>query len=203
MRLHSDAQILYDRSRRMNTVGKHRDSGKKTRKSAARAYETRVVPIDSIRPHPQNEKYHSHPDSQIATLAESVETFDQYRPIVVWNDLIVAGQGVWHGMKRAGETEIEIKDVSRLPEEVALSLMMTDNSLAKYSVTNEAEFAALVNQLAQTDEVLARLAAGEQKALEKLLGGTPSFQPVSVDEQGRLDEKKKVVCPNCGYEFTP
>jgi hypothetical protein len=138
-------------------------------KSAARAYETRVVPIDSVRPHPRNEKYHSHPDSQIATLAESVETFDQYRPVVVWRNLIVAGQGVWHGMKRAGETEIEIKDVSRLPERTALSLMLTDNSLAQYSVTNEEEFAALVKELAKDDEVLARLAVGEQAALERLL----------------------------------
>jgi hypothetical protein len=29
------------------------------------------------------------------------------------------------------------------------------------------------------------------------------FSPVGIDEQPRLDEKKKVVCPNCGHEFTP
>ena len=29
----------------------------------------------------------------------------------------------------------------------------------------------------------------------------PDFQPVSVDEQGRLDEVQKKTCPNCGYEF--
>ena len=31
----------------------------------------------------------------------------------------------------------------------------------------------------------------------------PDFQPVSADEQGRLDEKAKVTCPECGHEFTP
>jgi len=31
----------------------------------------------------------------------------------------------------------------------------------------------------------------------------PDFQPVGVDEQGRLDQKKPVTCPHCGAEFTP
>ncbi len=30
---------------------------------------------------------------------------------------------------------------------------------------------------------------------------TPDFQPVGIDEQGRLDEKAKHICPKCGYEF--
>jgi ParB family chromosome partitioning protein len=29
----------------------------------------------------------------------------------------------------------------------------------------------------------------------------PDFQPVGVEEQGRLDQKKPVECPNCGHEF--
>jgi len=33
--------------------------------------------------------------------------------------------------------------------------------------------------------------------------GTPIFDPVGEDEQGRLDEKAKVTCPECGHEFTP
>lgn len=32
---------------------------------------------------------------------------------------------------------------------------------------------------------------------------TPDFQPVGIDEQGRLDQKKPVTCPECGHEFTP
>lgn len=29
----------------------------------------------------------------------------------------------------------------------------------------------------------------------------PDFEPASEDEQGKLDEKKKVTCPNCQHEF--
>ena len=29
----------------------------------------------------------------------------------------------------------------------------------------------------------------------------PNFQPASIDDQGKLDEKAKAMCPNCGHEF--
>jgi len=32
---------------------------------------------------------------------------------------------------------------------------------------------------------------------------TPDFQPVGIDEQGRLDQKSPITCPHCGAEFIP
>jgi len=43
-------------------------------------------------------------------------------------------------------------------------------------------------------------------ALGNLLGSeeeVPNFEPVGIDEQGRLDQKKPVICPECGHEFVP
>lgn len=37
----------------------------------------------------------------------------------------------------------------------------------------------------------------------ELVHDVPAFEPASIDEQGRLDEKKKCTCPECGHEFTP
>jgi hypothetical protein len=48
------------------------------------------------------------------------------------------------------------------------------------------------------DEEVARLLEGVGA-----LGDTPTFDPVGMDEQGRLDEKAKVTCPECGHAFTP
>lgn len=41
--------------------------------------------------------------------------------------------------------------------------------------------------------------------LDRLIGelAVPDFEPVGEDEQGRLDEKAKVCCPECGHEFSP
>jgi len=38
--------------------------------------------------------------------------------------------------------------------------------------------------------------------LGEALGRVPDFGPVGEDEQGKLDEKKPTVCPECGHEFT-
>ena len=41
-------------------------------------------------------------------------------------------------------------------------------------------------------------------ALGNLIGSeAPDFQPVGIDEQGRLDQKAPVTCPECGHEFIP
>lgn len=29
----------------------------------------------------------------------------------------------------------------------------------------------------------------------------PDFEPVGIEEQGKLDEKQKHICPECGFEF--
>jgi hypothetical protein len=31
----------------------------------------------------------------------------------------------------------------------------------------------------------------------------PDFEPASADEQGRLDKKNPITCPQCGHEFIP
>jgi hypothetical protein len=31
----------------------------------------------------------------------------------------------------------------------------------------------------------------------------PEFEPVGIDEQGRLDQKSPIKCPYCGEEFIP
>ena len=41
-----------------------------------------------------------------------------------------------------------------------------------------------------------------QEELADVLGYVPDVQPVSEDNQPRLDEKKPVKCPECGHEFT-
>lgn len=39
--------------------------------------------------------------------------------------------------------------------------------------------------------------------LAALLPGSPDFAPVGIEEQGRLDERTPVTCPECGHRFVP
>lgn len=38
---------------------------------------------------------------------------------------------------------------------------------------------------------------------DELQGVLVNFEPVGIDEQGRLDEKATCTCPECGHVFTP
>lgn len=42
-----------------------------------------------------------------------------------------------------------------------------------------------------------------EEELAELLSIVPLFEPAGIDEQGRLDQKAPVTCPQCGHEFVP
>src|SRR5690606_36443047 len=42
-----------------------------------------------------------------------------------------------------------------------------------------------------------------EEELIDVLNVVPDFEPVGIEEQGRLDEKAQVTCPHCGERFTP
>jgi hypothetical protein len=82
-----------------------------------------------------------------------------------------------------------------LSEAQKKAYIIADNKLALNAGWDEellaVEFADLKD--AGFDLELTGFAAGELV--------TPDFQPGSEEDQGRLDEKAKAVCPNCGHEF--
>ena len=53
---------------------------------------------------------------------------------------------------------------------------------------------------AKLDELLAEITVSDVDL--KAILEVPDFQPVGEDEQGRLDQKAPVTCPECGHEFT-
>lgn len=106
--------------------------------------ESKIIQIDSVKPHPDN--YNTHPDEQVSGLGESFSAFDQVKNIVIWRGLILAGNGFWLAMKRAGASEIEAKDVSGWDEDKALAFMQADNEWARKGVRDPAKLLELVNR---------------------------------------------------------
>lgn len=169
--------------------------------------ENRAVDLALCDAHERN--YNRHSDAQIADLRESLRHFGQVRSIVAQQNgkrfLLVAGHGLAQAARLEGFTELRADIIpASWSKTRVLAYLAADNEIARQGSADEAQLAAIVREVMDAEgEALARLAAGEQSALERLLAGTPDFQPVGIDEQGRLDEKKKVKCPNCGNEFTP
>jgi hypothetical protein len=60
----------------------------------------------------------------------------------------------------------------------------------------------LVRVLEETPDAGKLLASLNTADVEALLDG-PDFDAVTAARQSRLDEKKRITCPECGHEFAP
>jgi hypothetical protein len=133
---------------------------------------------------------------QAKRLTESFEQFGQVETIAIG-----PGNEVYNGHQRlsvlmaqhGGQYEIEVRVASRA---------LTEKEREKLTVflhkgaAGEWDWDTLANEFDMGDLL-------EWGFSEKELGIVPDFQPVGANEQGRLDEKKRVVCPQCGHEFVP
>jgi len=88
-------------------------------------------------------------------------------------------------------------DVSE--DEEALVLATLD-PIGAMAATDKQKLDELFADIQSDNENIQKMIA-EIGAKEGII--SPDFEPVGIDEQGRLDEKAKVTCPECGHEFTP
>jgi len=90
-------------------------------------------------------------------------------------------------------------------------LLDVDDEEAAYLLLTHDEVGRLAELLRQQTTTLLHIVSSGEGAVQQLLAQIgeregivpPAFAPVGVDEQGRLDEKATVTCPECGYEFVP
>ena len=67
---------------------------------------------------------------------------------------------------------------------------MTEQSLDEFLSENKLDMSDLLDEL-------------ELPALDMRYFGSGEFEPTDENDQGRLDKKNPVTCPECGYEFIP
>lgn len=167
--------------------------------------QTESVRVDSIHLDPANVR--THPERNLATIKASLARFGQQKPIVVDADGIVrAGNGTLEAARALGWKAIQIVRTPLRGSE-ATAYAIADNrsaDLAEWDGTGLAEqLRSLQSEdfdldaVGYTDDEIGSLIDGLANGL------APNFEPASIDDQGRLDEKAKVECPNCGHEFAP
>lgn len=106
------------------------------------------VPITSLERDPDNARKHSR--RNIDAIAGSLRTFGQRRPLVVWGDIIIAGNGTVEAAESLGWDEIE---VTRVPvdwsRDQAKAFALADNRTAELA---EWDSDVLAGQLIELDE---------------------------------------------------
>ena len=156
-------------------------------------------PIEEIQEYHQNAK--AHPPAQIDKIATSIKEYGFDQPIVVdGNGVIIKGHARFEASKKLGLKKVPVIKRDDLDEMKARGSRIMDNKSAESEW--DMEMLAVEIEELQGLEFDMELTGFDVEEIEDIMV-VPDFQPVSEEEQPRLDEKKKVVCPSCGEEFTP
>jgi ParB-like chromosome segregation protein Spo0J len=170
------------------------------------------IPLAELQPH--NRNYNQHSDAQIARIAKSLSTFGQVRSIVTWHNTILAGHGVVLAAKSLGWDSIRADVQDHLTEAQALAYVVADNELARQSDPDQAQLAAILEELQAKEPLLVEAAGYSAQELEQLLR-LVNPKPVvdaepQVDRAAELQVKwstqsgqlwgmgKHTICPKCG-----
>ena len=161
----------------------------------------KVVKIKTEKLIPYHNNPKQHPAEQIDKIASSIKNFGFNVPLVIDKDYeVIAGHGRLEAARKLGLEEIPCIVKDDLTESQIRAYRIADNKTAESGW--ELEQLAEEFELLKLDDYDLELTQFDKEEIEGIIT-VPDFQPVGEDEQPRLDEKKKVVCPNCGEEFTP
>jgi ParB-like chromosome segregation protein Spo0J len=142
-----------------------------------------------------------HPKTQQDALAGSLNELGWIAPVIV--NRVTAH--VLDGHARIGlaisrgEPSVPIAYVELSPEQENLAVAIYD-PIGHMAATDRDQLSALLDEVSTGDAAVQAML----DALARDQGITPpDFAPVGIDEQGRLDQKAHVVCPECGHDFVP
>ena len=141
------------------------------------------VPIDSLTPDPENAR--RHPQRNLDALMGSLRLFGQQRPLVVWDNIVIAGNGTLAAAKALGMTHVFISRVPPIWDySQARAYALADNRTAELA---EWTPEVLADQLLELDSVGWDVSD---------FGFAPLEPPTSPDPLP--DVPTGAPCPTCG-----
>ena len=158
------------------------------------------TPVDKLIPYASNSRTHS--DEQVAQIAASIKEFGFNNPVLVDGENgIIAGHGRVLAARKLSLDKVPTIELAHLTENQRKAYIIADNKLALNAEWNMPTLALEMHGLNGDGFDLALIGFDAGELTEIMF--EPDFEPGSEDEQGRLDEKKKATCPECGCDFTP
>ena len=158
------------------------------------------IDINLIKEYENNAKEHD--TEHIEKIKKSIQEFNFMLPLLIdENNMILAGHGRYLALKELGYKEVEVIIHSHLSKEQKRAYTITDNQLTLATEFDREKIKEELMGLKNLDFDLTVLGFDEMK-LENLVEEI-DFQPVSEEEQPRLDElnPKYITCPHCGEVF--
>ena len=160
-----------------------------------RIVETADMAVKDLKANPKN--WRKHPQAQQNALSGVLDAVGWVAPVIFNRQsghLIDGHLRLELAVKRKEKT-IPVNVVDLSPDEEAM-ILATFDPIAAMAEADKVMMADLLKSIETENEAVAEL-------VRSLADEVPDFLPISEDEVPRLDEKKKVICPECGHEFTP
>ena len=162
----------------------------------------RRVRVADLEESPWN--FRTHPESQRDALAGVISELGFYGYPDVYEtqsgnlricdghlrkELLIATYGV--------DAEIDV-NVTDFDEAEAKKATLTKDPLAAMATADAGALDALLREVDTGSEALQQMLS---QLAEDVGIVPPNFEPASIDDQGKLDEKAKTTCPECGHSF--
>lgn len=156
------------------------------------------IDVSVLSEDPANVRLHN--ERNILAIMQSLKTFGQQKPIVVdKNNIVRAGNGTLEAARRLGWKQLDCC-VSNLTGSEMIAYAIADNRTAELA---EWDMAQLIDSIREIEDNAESLVDDLGFTDEEIKSMTPSFDPGSEEDQGKLDQlqSKMVTCPNCNLEF--
>jgi ParB-like chromosome segregation protein Spo0J len=158
-----------------------------------------AVPIETLVPDAANARRHG--PRNMEAIKASLARWGQRQPIVVQRkgNIVRAGNGRLEAAKAIGWTHIAAVVVDDESAD-AVAFAIADNRTAELAEWDTETLATLLDTLPQEVKVDTGFTDADLAGLLAKLT-PPDFQPGSIDDQSRLDQKASIVCPSCGHKW--
>lgn len=190
---------------------------------------TKKMNPNDLKAHENNVKVHS--EKQVQELAKSLEQFGQIRPVIAdENNVILCGHGLVKAAISLGKTEIDVMVMSGLSEVQKKKLLLADNKLADLGTYDYDAVDDIINSLegdfdipgydSDTLEEMYGISSIDEEEVKTITSmpkegvkvaeenHTPSQTVINNVEQKKAEveqvlaqEKKYIICPNCGQRI--
>lgn len=146
---------------------------------------TKVVPLDSIQLDPENSRIH--PGRNLEDIERSLSVFSNVAPLLVWNGVVIHGNGRLLSLQEQGAEEVAVTDVSHLTEQEAKALSVAMNRTAESSEWDVERLSQIARSLSDNEQLLHSMGWNESE-LAPLL--QTEWSPPELDEDYEPDVRE-------------
>lgn len=181
---------------------------------------SKVVPLSELKEYADNPNVH--PQEQVKAIAKSIETYGQYYPIVVDEEMnILCGHGKKLALELRGDTTGEVVILTGLTPKQKKKLVIEDNKIQSMSYVNISGVEKIIKEIGEPDiigfstdylETIIRDNVKDSLGVQLPDNGggedddENDFLPKKKessqeDDAPKLQSTRTIICPHCGREI--